>query len=164
MGTSAEAAEAEYAAFEEKVKRTVYIDNLSPHVSEPILKAALEQFGSVKSVQFISNYLGPRNMPKCALVEMEDPKEANFVLAELSQFCFMISGMPRPVMARSAKAEMFDDRPKKPGREITVRWLEPREPDFPVAMQLKHLAKKHNAEAAFMLEVTSGVSIISWAF
>lgn len=161
MGTSAET---EYAAFEEKVKHTVYIDNLSPLVSESVMRNALEQFGSVKSIQFIPNYLGPRNMPKCALVEMENPKQANAVLSELVQFPFMINGMPRPVMACPAEVEMFSDPPKKPDRKVTGRWLDPKDSDFAVAVQLKRLARKHSAEAAFMLEVTSGVSIISLAF
>ncbi|KAF3457706.1 hypothetical protein FNV43_RR02364 [Rhamnella rubrinervis] len=149
MGTSAQP---EYAAFEEKVKHTVYMDNLSPRVSESVLRNALEQFGSVKSIQFIPNYLGPRNMPRCALVEMENTKQANSVLSILAQFPFMINGMPRPVTARPAEVEMFSDPPKKPGRNITVRWLDTKDPDFAVVMQLKRLAQRHSAEAAFMLE------------
>lgn len=61
-------AETEYVDFQQKVKQTVYLDNLSRQVTEPVLKTALDQFGTVKSVRFIPNYLGPINMPQCALV------------------------------------------------------------------------------------------------
>ena len=54
----------EYAAFEQKVKRTVYVDNLSPQVTETVLQTALDQFGTVKSVQFIPNYITPGNILK----------------------------------------------------------------------------------------------------
>nr|POE70974.1 hypothetical protein CFP56_14716 [Quercus suber] len=89
-------AQADYAAFEERRKRTVYLDNLSPQVTEPVVKTALNQFGNVKSVQFIPNYIEPRNIPQCALVEMENTRQAEAVLSEIFQFPFMISGMPRP--------------------------------------------------------------------
>ncbi|CAL5439946.1 unnamed protein product [Camellia sinensis] len=46
-----DSAEAEYAAFEEKVRRTVSIDNLSPQVTEAVLKTALNQSGNVDKVQ-----------------------------------------------------------------------------------------------------------------
>ncbi|XP_021768751.1 uncharacterized protein LOC110733040 isoform X3 [Chenopodium quinoa] len=36
--------EKEYTAFEEKVKRTVYLDNLSPQVTEEALRNAFKQF------------------------------------------------------------------------------------------------------------------------
>ncbi|XVE81080.1 hypothetical protein DITRI_Ditri15bG0034500 [Diplodiscus trichospermus] len=142
----------EYAAFEEKVRRTVYIDNLSPHVTESVLRTALDQYGTVKSVQFIPNYLGPQNTPQCALVEMEKEKQAEVVISTISQFPFMMSGMPRPVRASAAKVEMFGDRPRKPGKQIHFRWLDPADPDFEVASKLKRLVKKHAGETAVMLK------------
>lgn len=154
MGTSAEA---EYAAFEEKVKRTVYIDNLSTQVTESVLRTALDQFASVKSVQFIPNYLGPSNLAKCALVEVENTKQVECVISVATQSPFMISGMPRPVRARPSEMEMFDDRPAKPGRKIVCHWLKPNGPGFEEAMQLKNLANKSIAEAEYMLEVTYSV-------
>ncbi|KAE8076522.1 hypothetical protein FH972_015168 [Carpinus fangiana] len=150
MGSSA--AQAEYAAFEEKVKRTVYLDNLSPKVTETVLKMALNQFGTVKSVQFIPNYMEPRNIPRCALVEMENSRQAGAVVSEISQFPFMMSGMPRPVRARPAQVEMFDGHPKKPGRRIQCRWLEASDPDFKIATEIKRLTWKHAAEVAFLLK------------
>ncbi|XP_059430567.1 uncharacterized protein LOC132164148 [Corylus avellana] len=150
MGSSA--AQAEYAAFEEKVKRTVYLDNLSPKVTETVLKMALNQFGTVKSVQFIPNYMEPRNIPQCALVEMENSRQAEAVVSEISQFPFMMSGMPRPVRARPAQVEMFDGHPTKPGRRIQCRWLEPSDPDFKIATEIKRLTWKHAAEVAFLLK------------
>ncbi|RXH70726.1 hypothetical protein DVH24_013472 [Malus domestica] len=106
----------EYAAFEEKVKRTVYLDNISPQVTESIVKTALSQFGTVKSVQFIPNYL---NVLHCALVEMENPKEASVIGKEITEFRFMILGIPRLVRALSAAANVFDERPTMPRRQIS---------------------------------------------
>ncbi|KAG4125973.1 hypothetical protein ERO13_D10G129400v2 [Gossypium hirsutum] len=143
----------EYAAFEEKVRRTVYLDNLSPNVTESVVRTALDQYGTVKSVEFIPNYLEPRNMPQCALVEMEKEKQAKVVISTLSEFPFMMSGMPRPVRARAALAEMFGDRPRKPGRQIRIRWLDTADPDFKVASKLKQLVKRHATETAVMLKL-----------
>ncbi|GLU04675.1 hypothetical protein SLE2022_218120 [Rubroshorea leprosula] len=142
----------EYAVFQEKVRRTVYVDSLSPHITEAVLRKALEQFGTVKGVQFIPNYMGPNNLPQCALVEMKEPKEAKAVISVMTQFPFMISGIPRPVRARAAEKEMFDDRPKRPGLNIHCRWLSSNDPDFEVAKKLKQLVQKHTAESAFALE------------
>ncbi|GMP55487.1 hypothetical protein CsSME_00020294 [Camellia sinensis var. sinensis] len=145
--------EAEYAAFEEKVRRNVYIDNLSPQVTEAVLRTALNQFGNVEKVQFIPNYTEPRNIPHCALVEMENSKQAKQIVSEMGNFPFMMSGMPRPVRARAAEMEMFDDHPRKPGRKIKFHWLDPQDPDFKVAKELKLLTRKHAAESSFALKV-----------
>ncbi|KAK9101549.1 hypothetical protein Scep_024979 [Stephania cephalantha] len=150
MGTSAEK---EYADFEDKVKRTVYFDNLSPKVKESVLKTALSQFGTVVGVQFIPNYSQFNNMPLCALVEMESLKDAKNVTTEIVNYPFMISGMPRPVRARPAEAQMFTDRPVKPGRKIQCRWVDPKEPYFQVATELKSLARNHAKEALCLLQL-----------
>lgn len=146
-----EALAEEYAAFQERVKRTIYIDNLSPQVTEVVLKAALDQFGNVVNVQFIPNYIGPPNLPRAALVEMETSTQATEIITEMVNSPFMVAGMPRPVTARAAEAEMFADRPRKPGRMITFQWLDPEDPDFEVATKIKHLTRKHAAEADFLL-------------
>lgn len=144
--------EDKYAAFKEKVKRTVYFDNLSPLATDAVMKTALNQFGNVLSVQFIPNYIGPNNMAAAALVEMETEKQAIKIIEETADFPFMITGMPRPVRAFPAEIEMFEDRPRKPGRTIQCRWLEEKDPDFVVAQQVKDLVKKHATEASFMLK------------
>ncbi|KAK8663436.1 hypothetical protein V6N13_083255 [Hibiscus sabdariffa] len=146
------AEQVEYAAFKEKVRRTVFLDNLSPLVTESVVRTALDQYGTVKSVEFIPNYLEPRNMPRCALVEMEKEKQAEVVISTLSEFPFMMSGMPRPVRALAAVPEMFGDRPRQPGRQLKVHWLEPSDPNFEVANKLKQLVKKHATENAVMLK------------
>lgn len=151
MGSSTE----EYEAFKEKVRRTVYFDNLSPQVTESVVRTALDQFATVKSVKFIPNYLGPSNLPQCALVELDSAKKAKEVISMIGQYPFMMSGMPRPVRARPAVMEMFDDKPMKPNRKIKCCWLEPSEPDFEVAKELKNLTRKHAAEIAFMHKVSS---------
>ncbi|XP_062107809.1 ASI1-immunoprecipitated protein 1 isoform X2 [Humulus lupulus] len=116
------------------------------------MRNALDQFGSVISVQFIPNYIVPGNIPKCALAEMENKKQADAVVSVITQFPFMISGMPRPVRARLAEEEMFDDRPRKPDRKIQCRWLDPGDPDFEIAKKLKQLSQTHFKEADFLLK------------
>ncbi|KAL1321012.1 hypothetical protein AAHE18_14G098600 [Arachis hypogaea] len=106
-----------YAAFEEKVSRTVYFDNLSP---------------------------------QCALIELDSSKKVKEVVSMISQYPFMMSGMPRPVRARPAEAEMFDDRPEKPDRKIKCCWLDPSDPDFEVAKDLKRLTRRHAVEAEYV--------------
>ncbi|KAF8731733.1 hypothetical protein HU200_015664 [Digitaria exilis] len=110
----------EYKEFEEKVKRTVYLDNLSPQATDAVITMALNQFGNVKTVNCLTNYTVPFDIPQSALVEMETQKDAEHVVKMLNEFPFMVSGMPRPVRARQATAEMFNDRPRKPG-ESTAR-------------------------------------------
>lgn len=143
----------EYAAFEEKVKRTVFVDNLSPLATEAVLKAAFNQFGDVTSVYLFPNYIEPNNTACAALVEMQTPNQAENIIYEVSNSPFMISGMPRPVRARAAEIEMFDDRPRKPGRKIELRWVAPNDPDFEVAKKMTALVRKHAAEADFLMKV-----------
>ncbi|CAN6677314.1 unnamed protein product [Malus baccata var. baccata] len=115
----------EYAAFEEKVNRTIYLDNISPQVTESVVKTALSQFGTVKSVQFIPNYfvIGKEitefRFMILVLVEMENLKEASVIGKEITEFRFMILGIPRLVRALSAAANMFDERPTIPRRQIS---------------------------------------------
>ena len=142
-----------YDAFMEEVERTVYVDNISTQVTESVLRSALDQFGTVKKVQFIPNFTGPANIPQCALVEMDSSKQVTDVIAMINQFHFMISGMPRPVRARRAEPEMFENRPSRPNRKIQCRWLHPSDPEFETAKKMKRLTQKHAAEAAFLLKV-----------
>ncbi|KAG9138113.1 hypothetical protein Leryth_001356 [Lithospermum erythrorhizon] len=142
----------EYAAFEEKVKRTMYVDNLSPSVTPPVLRSAFDQFGNVKNVQFIPNYFEPKEMPQAALVEMETKKQAEIIIEGLSGTPFMVSGMPRPLRARAAEVSMFSDRPIKPGRRIELRWVDRNDPGFAEAEKMKSLTKLHSAEASFLLK------------
>ncbi|XP_004288452.1 PREDICTED: uncharacterized protein LOC101303159 [Fragaria vesca subsp. vesca] len=139
------ASEAEYSEFEEKVKRTVYLDNLSPQITESIVNKSVSQFRIVKNVQFIPNYL-EKNIPLS-----RKPKQADAVVSEISHKPFMVGGMPRPVRAHEAKPEMFEDRPAKPGREIQFLWVDKKDPDFEVANRLKQLAKDHALEVDIVL-------------
>ncbi|CAN6171573.1 unnamed protein product [Urochloa humidicola] len=90
----------EYKEFEEKVKRSVYLDNLSALVTDAVMMMALNQFGNVKNVNFLTNYTIPFDIPQAALVEMETEKDAEHVVNMLDEFPFMMSGMPRPVRAK----------------------------------------------------------------
>ncbi|KAJ4963976.1 hypothetical protein NE237_023915 [Protea cynaroides] len=139
--------------FEQKLRRTVFLDDLSPQVTAAVIKTALEQFGKVIDVQFIPNYIGPRNIPQCALVELENAKQARGIVEEMTNFPFMMSGMPRPLRARAAQKRMFGDHPKKPGVHIRCRWVDPMDPNFEVARELKDLTKIHAEEASFLLKL-----------
>ncbi|KAL8159613.1 hypothetical protein V2J09_001150 [Rumex salicifolius] len=145
-------AEKEYAAFQEQVTRTIYLDNLSPQVTEVVIRSALDQYGCVTKIMFIPNYLEPKITACRALVELENAKQATNIIDELTAYPFQMSGMPRPVRVQPAKEEMFDDRPAKPGRKIRICWVSPDDPDFKVAQKLKVLAKKHQAEATLLLK------------
>ncbi|XP_074325446.1 ASI1-immunoprecipitated protein 1-like [Apium graveolens] len=145
-----QSAEAEYAAFEEKVKRTVYLDNLKPQVTDAVIRNALDQFGKVVNVHFVPNFTGLKNIPSAALVEMEDAKQASQIIAVISNSPFMICGMPRPVRATAAEIEMFHERPRKPGGKIPCRWLDEKDPDFEVAQKMKKIVLKHASEASFL--------------
>ncbi|GKB45676.1 putative nucleotide-binding alpha-beta plait domain-containing protein [Tanacetum coccineum] len=140
-----------YAAFEKKVKKTIYIDNLSPLVTKAVLETAFNQFGTVNNVQFIPTHFASSSV-YAALVEMQSVKQANEIVREMGDSPFMISGMPRPVRAQKAEVEMFDDRPKKRQRNIVCRWMDPSDPNFEVAKKMKSLTKKHAAEASFLME------------
>ncbi|XP_006340118.1 uncharacterized protein [Solanum tuberosum] len=142
----------EYAAFENKVKRSVYIDNLSPLAKESVIKAALDQFGNVIQVTLIRTYLELKGMGRAALVEMQNADEARTIISEIRNSPFMISGMPRPVRARPAVVEMFDDRPRKPDRTIMCYWLKSNYPDFEVATKMKRIVRNHAKEANFLLK------------
>lgn len=153
----------EYAEFLKKVERTIYVDNISPAVTETVLKAAFNQFGNVTRVQFIPTFMQPNGVPQAALVEMETTKQAEQIISEMESCPFMIAGMPRPVRGKIAEVEMFDARPRKPGRKIRCRWLHPKDPKFEVAMKIKNLVKKHAAEVSFLLEVNpTFLHLINW--
>ncbi|KAL7612293.1 hypothetical protein Lser_V15G07480 [Lactuca serriola] len=143
--------EEEYETFIEKVERTIYLDNISNQVTEAVLKTALDQFATVKNVQFIPTYFNSCTI-YAALVEMETAKQAQEIVKEISDSPFMISGMPRPVRAQKAKIEMFDDRPKMRREKIVCYWMDPSHPNFDVAKKLKNLTKKHAVEASFLME------------
>ncbi|CAD6226120.1 unnamed protein product [Miscanthus lutarioriparius] len=112
-----------YKEFEEKVKRTVYLDNLSHLATDAVITMALNQFGNVKNVSFLTNYTVPFDIPQSALIEMETDKDAESVVNILHEFPFILSGMPRPVRAKHATAEMFNDHPRNlEGRKNSVGW------------------------------------------
>ena len=106
----------EYATFENKVKHSVYIDNLSQLAKESVTKATFDQFGNVILVKLILTYLELKGMGRAALVVMKNAYEARTIISEIGNSPFVISGMPRPVRARAAVVEMFDNLPRKPDR------------------------------------------------
>eukprot|EP00252_Welwitschia_mirabilis_P013274 TRINITY_DN2925_c0_g1_i1.p1 TRINITY_DN2925_c0_g1~~TRINITY_DN2925_c0_g1_i1.p1 ORF type:complete len:206 (-),score=55.78 TRINITY_DN2925_c0_g1_i1:227-844(-) len=142
----------EYRDFEEKVKRTVYIDNLTPSVTVPILKKALEQFGTVIDAQILPNYLEDKNAAVSALVEMEDDKDATNTVNELGVNAFMIAGAPRPVRAKHATISMFPDHPAPPRRKLTCYWVNPGDPDWESVSKVRDQSMKHIAQALCLLQ------------
>lgn len=147
-----DSSEADYAAFEERLRRTIYVDNLSPQVSESVLKSAFDQFGNVRKVEFIPNYAEESSTERCALVEMDSPELAKELVEAMGSQPFMVYGMPRPVRVCAAEMEMFEEHPPKPGRKLTCQWLEPQDPDFNIAKKLKEMTKRHAVEASFLLK------------
>ena len=145
----------EYNEFEEKVKRTVYLDNLSLLATDAVIKMALNQFGNVKNVNFLTNYTVPFDIPQSALVEMETEKDAEYVVNMLDEFPFMMSGMPRPVRVKRATAVMFNDRPRKPGRKLEFCWVGPTDPDFHDVRRFKLMSKRHEVENLALIKVKS---------
>ncbi|KAE8820006.1 hypothetical protein D1007_01972 [Hordeum vulgare] len=141
-----------YQEFEEKVKRTVYLDNLSHRATEAVIKTALGQFCSIRKVSFVVNYTIPYNIPQSALVEMETEKDAEVVVSMLHDFPFMISGIPRPVRAKHATAEMFNDRPRRPGSKLKFRWVGHRDPDYEILKKSKILSRRHEVENFALIE------------
>ncbi|XP_047069356.1 uncharacterized protein LOC124677414 [Lolium rigidum] len=146
MATSDEQVEQEYADFEARVKRTIYIDHLSPLVTSQIIKAALSQCAKVVSSEFIVNYTIPYDIPAAALVELEDESQAKAAVDLMHDFPFIIGGMPRPVRAAYAKPEMFRNRPSRPGLGMEFRWVKEGDPEYDGMDKLKRLAKRQDAE------------------
>lgn len=111
--------------------------------------------GRVETVEFLPNQVFPfENLAQAALVEMESEKKAQAVVETLTDFPFMLSGMPRPVRAKRAWLELFPDRPTRPGKKpIEFRWVEPRDPDSDNIKKLELMAKRHQAERIALIKV-----------
>lgn len=143
-----------YAKFQEKVKRTVYLEHLSPQVTEEVIKSALGQVGQVKNVDFLPNEVLPlENLAQAALFEMESEKKANAVITTLNDFPFMMSGIPRPVRAKAAWPKLFPNRPPRPGlKQIEFRWVSPSDPDADDTKNLAMMAKRQQVERVALIE------------
>ncbi|KAK3124803.1 hypothetical protein QOZ80_7BG0593500 [Eleusine coracana subsp. coracana] len=142
-----------YKEFEEKVRRTVYLDNMSHVATETVIKMALNQFGTVRNVNFLINYTVPYDIPQSALVEMEMEKDAESVVSMLHEFPFMMSGMPRPVRVQHATAVMFNDRPRKPGGRLEFHWVRPTDPDYHNVRKFKIMSKRHEVENLALIKL-----------
>uniref|UniRef100_A0A0E0LJ25 RRM domain-containing protein n=1 Tax=Oryza punctata TaxID=4537 RepID=A0A0E0LJ25_ORYPU len=136
----------QYHEFEEKVKRTVYLDYFSHQATESVIRTALSQFGTVREINFVVNYTIPFSIPQSALVIMETEKDAVAVVNMLNEFPFMMSGMPRPVRATRATAEMFNDRPRRPGNKLQFRWVGSSDADYHIVKKLKLMSRRHELE------------------
>ncbi|EMS65978.1 Thaumatin-like protein [Triticum urartu] len=139
-------AEKEYADFEARVKRTIYIDHLSPLVTSQVIKASLAQCANVVNTEFIENYTIQYEIPAAALVEVDNVSQAQAAVDLMNNFPFMIGGMPRPVRAVFAKPEMFPDRPRKPGLKIEFSWVKQGDPGYDGMNKLKGLMRRQEAE------------------
>ena len=153
MATSDEQVEKEYADFMARVKRTIYIDHLSPLVTSQVINPALAQCANVVSVEFIVNYTIPYDIPSAALVELDDESQAKAAVDLMNDFPFIIGGMPRPVRATYAKPEMFWDRPRHPALKMEICWVKKEDPEYDGMDKLKRLAKRQDAENMALLKV-----------
>lgn len=110
MWTSSELAKKKYAEFDEKLKRTVFVSKLPPLVTTATIETVLGQFGTVVNVEFHPNHYTLLHS-QCALVEMETEKQVTAIVADMSIYPFMVTGMPRPVTAQAVTLEMFAGLP-----------------------------------------------------
>lgn len=152
MATSDEQVK-EYADFMARVKRTIYIDHLSPLVTSQIIKAALAQCANVVSLEFIVNYTIPYDIPSAALVELDDESQAKAAVDLMNDFPFIIGGMPRPVRAIYAQPEMFRDRPRHPALKMEISWVKEGDPEYDGMNKLKRLTKRQDAENMALVKV-----------
>lgn len=147
-------AQSEYQKFEEKVKRCLMLEDVTPQATIPMIQTALGQFGTVVSIDLINDPLDPKHAAKRVIVEMRTYREAAHAVKEIQEHPFMIKGVPRPVRALSALPTMFPDRPQKPGGvKRTCEWVKPGDPDWEKYNDFKQLAKKHAQEIAYLMEV-----------
>ncbi|KAI5081459.1 hypothetical protein GOP47_0004642 [Adiantum capillus-veneris] len=148
-------APSEYQKFEEKVKRCLMLEDVTPQATIPMVQTALGQFGTVVSIDIINDPLDPKHAAKRVIVEMKTPREASHAVKEIREHPFMIKGVPRPVRALHAVATMFPDRPQKPssGTKRTCEWVKPGDPEWEKYNEFKQLAKKHAQELTYLMEV-----------
>uniref|UniRef100_A0A0E0GAZ2 RRM domain-containing protein n=1 Tax=Oryza nivara TaxID=4536 RepID=A0A0E0GAZ2_ORYNI len=136
-----------YADFEERVKRTIYIDHLSPQVTSSVIEAAISQCARVVNVDFIVNYTIPYDIPSAALVELDDEIQAKAAIDLMNNFPFIIGGKPRPVRAIYAKHEMFQDRPPCPGIKKEFQWVKQEDGiEYEGMNKLRLLARRQETE------------------
>ncbi|CAM0952812.1 unnamed protein product [Alopecurus aequalis] len=152
MATSDEQAEKDYADFEARVKRTIYIDQLCPLVTSQVIKAGLAQCANVVSTEFVVNYTIPYDIPAAVLVELDDESQAKAAVDLMNDFPFIIDGMPRPVRAIYAKPEMFPDRPSRPGLKMEISWVQQGDPEYDGMTKLKGLAERQEAENMVLIK------------
>eukprot|EP00250_Pteridium_aquilinum_P027597 c3528_g1_i1 orf=628-1275(+) len=147
-------AASEFQKFEDKVKRCLMLEDVTPQVNIPMVQTALGQFGTVISVDILNDPLDSKHAAKRVIVEMKTPREAAHAVKEIHEHPFMIKGVPRPVRALAAVSTMFPDRPQKPnsGAKRTCEWVKPGDPDWDKYNEFKQLAKRHAQETAFLME------------
>lgn len=147
-------AASEFQKFEEKVKRCLMIEDVTPQANNALILTALGQFGTVVSIDIINDPLASKHAPKRVIVEMKTVREAAHAVKEIQERPFMIKGVPRPVRALAAVSTMFPDRPQKPNSSTkrTCEWVKPGDPDWDKYNEFKQLAKRHVQETAFLTE------------
>eukprot|EP00245_Coleochaete_scutata_P007128 TRINITY_DN22227_c0_g1_i1.p1 TRINITY_DN22227_c0_g1~~TRINITY_DN22227_c0_g1_i1.p1 ORF type:complete len:196 (-),score=64.46 TRINITY_DN22227_c0_g1_i1:600-1187(-) len=140
-------------AFQEQLKRTVYIDNLSHNIMESVLQKAVEQFGTVVSIKICKDERDSRRSLGCALVEVEHPEQAEHIVTTLDKWLFMLGGMPRPVRVSPAVPEMLD-RSLDVQVQVECPALHPRLQDRrgDLLKKLTELADEHAKEKANLEE------------
>lgn len=147
-------AASEFQKFEEKVKRCLVLEDVTPQATVPMIQTALGQFGTVISIDIITDPLDSKFAAKRVIVEMNSAREASHAVKEIQDHAFMLKGVPRPVLAVTASPTMFPDRPRKPGSSFkrVCEWVKPGDPDFDKYNEQKQLAKRHAAETAYLMQ------------
>ncbi|KAG6396248.1 hypothetical protein SASPL_142394 [Salvia splendens] len=145
----------EYDEFLKKVERTIYLDNISPAVTEPVLKAAIDQFGKVITVQFIHAYLQPNGI-HAALVEVENKKQAETLINELESVPFMVGGClglsgPRLLVSRCLLIKLV----KKHAEEVAFLLNEQVKEEEQLAKMQSHTLNGHHNKLK-LIESISG--------
>lgn len=131
--------------FEVQLRKTVFIDNLSPAVSIDVLKSALSQFGGIVSASLLFHELDVKKRTTASLAEMETREQAENVVGEFEEKLFMLGGLPRPVRASFASREQFPERPIKK-RRIKPKLVEHDSKEGRLALKRQKLAQRHSAE------------------
>ncbi|KAI5080709.1 hypothetical protein GOP47_0003892 [Adiantum capillus-veneris] len=156
------------AKFQERVSRSVFLDDVAPSVTLATIITALGQFGKVLNARMLDCPLSPKLGPKRALVEMATQREAERAIKEIQEHPFiMMKGILRPVIARAAEASLYPERPSKIrktlpdngdrknadiGRKPTFCWVNRGDPDWDFVCKQKQLAKKHVMECQYLMQ------------
>ncbi|CAI5974833.1 unnamed protein product [Closterium sp. NIES-64] len=109
------------ATFEERVARSILVDELCGAVTPAALQSALGQFGTVRSVQMVPNLLHPRRSSGCAIVELHSRHLALKMLADISESILIVGAGPRPAEEMKMLTEHVEAEKQQVGEKQRAR-------------------------------------------